>query len=220
MAVIDYLEEDETGTPLPKTLFARMQEDILDGKLLRGSHLTEESVCARYKVSRTPVREAMSLLEADGLIRTEKNRGAFVVGFDNNTIDDILSLKEYLERLSCVLAVSRMTKEELADLDELFEFMEFYTMKDDLSRMININNAFHKLIGHATHDAILERSLDLYRLYAAHLVPDDYTKPGYLEEVLAEHRAIYNAIKMRSEDAVRKAATEHAAGNRSRRTER
>ena len=217
MAVIDYLEEDETNAPARATLFSRMQEDILDGKLMRGSHLTEESVCKRYNVSRTPVREALSLLEADGLVKSEKNRGAFVVGFDKNTIDDILSMKEYSERLAVILSIDRITKEELSDLDELFEFMEFYTMKDDVSRMININQAFHKIIYHSTHDLILERMLNLYELYITRLMPDDYTRPGYLKDVLSEHRAIYEAIKMGSKEAAIKAIADHTEGKKKRR---
>lgn len=217
MSVVEFLEEDETGRPLPKSLFSMIQEDILDGVLRRGSHLTESSLCERYKVSRTPVRSALALLEADGLVRTEKNRGAFVIGFDRNTIDDMLDLKEYAERLAILCAVDRITDEELDELDELFEFMEFYTMKDDISRMMNINRAFHRMLSRATHDPMLERELNLYQLYVSHLIPDDYERPGYLKEVLDEHRAIYDSIKTRNREAALKAITWHNEQKRKRR---
>jgi DNA-binding GntR family transcriptional regulator len=68
----------QTNASLSEDLAARIREDILSGKLTDGSKLTEQTICDKYKVSRTPVREALSKLEVEGLIENIPNRGAFI----------------------------------------------------------------------------------------------------------------------------------------------
>ena len=195
MSIREYLEEDESGKSTPEILYGNIRNDILTRRLISGSRLTEQSICDRYKVSRTPVREALSRLESEGLIRFEKNRGAFILGFSENDMDDILELKKSAEIVAISRAIKSINKQDTNDLDELFEFMEFYTDKNDISRMITINSAFHKMIYHSTHNTFLERQLNQYQLYIDELCPENYYAPNYLRDVLIEHRAIYDAIK-------------------------
>lgn len=209
MSIKQYLEEDQTNRSLPETLYADLREDILSGRLENGSRITEQSICDRLNVSRTPVREALSRLEAEGLIRTEKNRGAFVCGFSETELTDLLELKKSAELIAISRAVENADKQDLAELDELFEFMEFYTDKNDISRMTTINSAFHKMIYHASHDRFLERQLDQYQLYIDELYLENYYAPGYLRNVLSEHRAIYDALKKRDAQAGAKAILAH-----------
>lgn len=195
MSIRHYLEEDDSGKSLPESLYMNIREDILSKKLLNGSRLTEQSICERYNVSRTPVREALSRLESEGLIRLEKNKGAVILSLSEADVDDLLKLKEQTELIAIERAITSIEKSDLDDLDELFEFMEFYTSKNDISRMININSAFHKMIYHSTHNRFLERQLNQYQLYIDELCPENYYANNYLRDVLTEHRAIYDAIK-------------------------
>ena len=76
MSIIQYLEDGKTSNqPLSTNLYSELQEDILTGKLKAGEKLTEQKICDEYKVSRTPVREALRQLEMDGLIENIPNRG-------------------------------------------------------------------------------------------------------------------------------------------------
>ena len=77
---MDTINGEKTSQPLSAGLYSELQKDILSGAIPDGSKLTEQVVCKRYNVSRTPVREAFRQLEADGLIENIPNRGAFVVG--------------------------------------------------------------------------------------------------------------------------------------------
>ena len=195
MSIIQYLENGKTEKqPLAGNLYLEIQEDILTGKLKSGTKLTEKKICEDYKVSRTPVREALKQLQAAGLIENIPNRGAFVLGFSDRDIQDMFELQSIYE-LQCVkYGIERITESELEELTETFEFIEFYTLKNDIMKMININIAFHQILYNATHNRILINIMKTYQTYQRYTNPPDYSAPGYLQEVLEEHRAIYEAF--------------------------
>lgn len=196
MSIIQYLEDGRTNDPksLHSTVYTELLEDILTGKLIPGAKITEQKICSEYNVSRTPVRGAFCQLETDGLIESIPNRGAFVIGLSDRDIDDILELRTSCEVCAVKWAIERITEEEFAELEESFEFMEFYTMKNDIDKMISINAAFHQIIHNATHNAGLIKQLTSYQTYLKYCRPSDYTIPGYLDKVFSEHREIYRAF--------------------------
>lgn len=195
MSMIQYLEDGKTGNqPLSTNLYTELQEDILTGKLKPGEKLTEQRICNEYKVSRTPVREALRQLEMDGLIETIPNRGAFVLGLSAQDIEDMYELRKAYEIQAVRWAIARITEEERNELEETFEFMEFYTMKNDINKMLNINMAFHQIIYNATHNRMLKQLLSSYQVYLKYRKPSNYYAPDYLADVLNEHRAIYEAF--------------------------
>jgi DNA-binding GntR family transcriptional regulator len=186
---------------LSNDLFTNLRKDILQGKLRQGEKLTEQQICDEYNVSRTPVREAFRQLELEGFIETIPNRGAFVVGFSQQDIQDMYELRKSYEVLAVKWAIERITKEEYEKLEEAFEFMEFYTQKKDVEKMLNINMNFHELIYKASHNRMLYHILSSYQLYIKQSRPSGRgdVSSGYLDEVLKEHRAIFEAFK--NEDA-------------------
>ncbi|MEE0741776.1 MAG: GntR family transcriptional regulator [Emergencia sp.] len=195
MSIIQYLEDGKTGNqPLSTNLYTELQEDILTGKLKPNEKLTEQKICNEYKVSRTPVREALRQLEMDGLIETIPNRGAFVLGLSDQDIEDMYELRKAYEIQAVRWAIARITEEERNELEETFEFMEFYTMKNDINKMLSINTAFHQIIYNATHNRMLKQLLSSYQVYLKYCNPSNYYAPDYLSDVLDEHRAIYEAF--------------------------
>ncbi|MEG2053208.1 MAG: GntR family transcriptional regulator, partial [Bacilli bacterium] len=95
---LQYLDENKsTNQPLSTNLFNELQIDILSGKLKTGDKLTEKRICDEYKVSRTPVREALRQLEMDGLIENIPNKGAFVLGLSPQDIEDMHILRKVYE---------------------------------------------------------------------------------------------------------------------------
>ncbi|MBR5315708.1 MAG: GntR family transcriptional regulator [Firmicutes bacterium] len=217
MSIIQYLEDGKTGTqPLSTNLYTELQEDILTGKLKPNQKLTEKKICDEYKVSRTPVREALRQLEMDGLIENIPNRGAFVIGFSEQDVSDMYDLRKAYEIQAVKWAIERITEDELNELEETFEFMEFYTMKNDINKMLNINTAFHQIIYNATHNRMLKQMLSSYQVYLKYCNPSNYYAPNYLEEVLAEHKAIFEAFKARDVKAGELAMTVHMDNSRNR----
>ena len=182
---------------LSTDLFSTLRTNIIEGKYERGYKLTEQNLCSTFNVSRTPVREALRQLEIEGLVETIPHRGVFVLGFSQQEIKDMFQLCKPYEVLAVRWAIERATDEELDSLAETFEFMEFYTKKNDVEKMIKINTHFHQIIYAASHNRLLSNMLNLYRQYGAAAKKDKVFGDDYLAPLLEEHREIYNAFKDR-----------------------
>lgn len=219
MPIFNYTDDNNSSNaPLSSVLFSRIQKDILTGDIKPGEKLTEQRICDRYKVSRTPVREALRQLEKESLIENIPNRGAFVIGFTNQDILDMFELRSTYEIQAVKWAVERITDDETEALEETFEFMEFYTMKKDIEKMLNININFHQNIYKASHNRMLLKTLSSYQLYVKYTNNFDYDDPEeYLETVLDEHRKIYQAIKNKNSFDAAVAMKEHMDKSKIRR---
>lgn len=202
--------------PISNNLFSQLQKEILQGKLRAGEKLTEQSICDKYKVSRTPVREALRQLEMEGLIETIPNRGAFVIGFSQQDLADMYELRKAYEVQAVRWAIERITDEEMEDLEETFEFMEFYTQKNDIDKMLNINTGFHQLIYTASHNRMLQHVLSSYQIYVKHCRRPVPYPDNYLADVLEEHRAIFKAFQDRDVEAGVSAMEQHMNNSISR----
>ena len=187
---MDTINGEKTSQPLSAGLYSELQKDILSGAIPDGSKLTEQVVCKRYNVSRTPVREAFRQLEADGLIENIPNRGAFVTGLTKRDISDLFDLRILFEVQAVEWAVKRMSSEEIDRLAESLEFMEFYTLKEDVEKV-------HTYLKYsAPHKTYTEESL---------------------KSILEEHKAIYDAFETRNAAAGRKAMEHHMEQSKLRR---
>jgi DNA-binding GntR family transcriptional regulator len=110
------------------------------------------------------VREAFQKLELDGLIEIIPNRGAFVLGLTRQDIEDMYELRSAYESIAVKWAIDRMTQEEFDEMQEAFELMEFYTMKQDPAKMLAMNTRFHQIIYNGTKNRMLLKSLRQFPL--------------------------------------------------------
>ncbi len=198
-----------TGHPLSGNLFTELQSDILRGRLKQGEKLSEQQICDKYGLSRTPVREAFRQLELEGLIETIPNRGAFVLGLSQRDLQDLFEMRKAYEVLAVKWAIERITEEEQEKLEEAYEFMEFYTMKGEADKMLNINMQFHNLIYRASHNRILEHTLSTYQLYLKETESNSAYLDGQLEEVLLEHKKMFDAFVSKDPEAGGAAVAAH-----------
>ena len=202
-------EEKNKPKALPDRIYEELLRDILTGRLRKDSRLNETKICQTYKASRTPVREAFRRLEMDGLVEYIPNRGEFVRGLSQTEVDDMLLMRIELEVLAVQFSVERITEEEEEELADIFKFMEFYTKKNDIQKMIDINFAFHRLLYKSAHDKLLEKTLLAYHTYTNYCCPHNYFAPNYLKRVLAEHRRVYRAIMAKDSHAATDAMRVH-----------
>jgi DNA-binding GntR family transcriptional regulator len=197
-------------------LFSDLREDILTERLKPGEKLTEQRICEAYKVSRTPVREALKQLATEGLTEMLPNRSAFVLGFSRGDMEDIFELRGICETQAARRAIERVTESRLAEFDEILEFMEFYTKKRDIKKLTEININFHQAIHDASECRMLRRILSSQLLYIRH---SSRVKP-YGEEsisaILAEHRRICDAFRAADAEAGADAMRAHMEKARAR----
>jgi DNA-binding GntR family transcriptional regulator len=202
--------------PLSVDLFSKLREDILSEILKSGEKLTEQRICDMYRVSRTPVREALKRLENEGLIEMIPHRGAFVRGLSEQDMEDMFALRKIYELQAARWAIDRITKDELDNLEEIFEFMEFYTQRQDTKRMMDINSNFHQLIYSASRNRILQQVLSSYQVYIKYSSRTKAYEGNDLPAILSEHGAIFAAFKAGDADAGERAMLRHIDGSMAR----
>lgn len=214
---MDILPTDKSGQPLSAGLYTELQTDILSGAVPNGSKLTEQAICKKYNVSRTPVREAFRQLEADGLIENIPNRGAYVTGLSRRDISDLFDLRALFEVQAVEWAIKRMTSEDIDKLAETVEFMEFYTLKDDVEKVLTFNSQFHNIIYAGTGNRMIQKTLAIYQTYLKHSAPAKTYTGEYLKTILEEHKAIFEAFESKNPAAGRKAMEYHMEQSKLRR---
>lgn len=209
--------EHQGNLPLSTTLFLEIQKDILSGEIKPQTKLTEQNLCKKYNVSRTPVREAFRQLESEGLIENIPNRGAFVIGLSNRDISDLFDLRCLFEIQAVEWAIQRMEDEEVAKLREIIEFMEFYTVKGDIEKVLQFNSSFHNTIYVGTQDRMLQKTLAAYQTYLKHSAPPRTYTGDYLDTILKEHKEIFKAFENRNPIAGKTAMMHHMKESKLRR---
>jgi len=137
-----------------------IRSGILDGRFPPSSRITEQDIAAQSGVSRTPVREALRRLQAEGLLQFVPNQGAVVATWSARDIEEIFELRAMLESYVAALAAERATPEQINQLRDLAERQ--YDLSQDCSSAVLkavsvLNNQFHK---------ILQQSADSKRLDA------------------------------------------------------
>ena len=188
-------EDTVAGLPLAINIFIRLRESILRGKLKNGEKLTEQRICNEYNVSRTPVREAFRLLEQEGLITMIPNRGAFVTGFTDQDIADMYDMRSEYEVLAFIWAVKRITDDELADIRNSYELMEFYTHKKEFEKSAEQNYNFHEMIYKASHNRLLTQVLTSYQYYTKQLQYGKERNYDHMDQVLEEHYEMLKSLE-------------------------
>ena len=185
---------EANSAPASAGVLAKLQEDILTGQMRPGEKIIEQRLCERYGASRTPVREALHQLELDGLVEYILNRGYFVIGMSEQNFEDMFDLRKAYEMQAVKWAIERITEEEMENLEETFEFMEFYTMRNDIEKMQVINAGFHQIIYEACKNRMLQKLLTAFQTYLKYKSPEVDYQENYLSTVLEEHRAIFKAF--------------------------
>ena len=180
-----------SGLPLAINIFIKLREEILQGMLKNGEKLTEQRICNKYNVSRTPVREAFRLLEQEGLIAMIPNRGAFVTGFEEQDVADMYEMR----KVAFEWAIERITQEELEEIRNVYELMEFYTHKKEYEKSSEQNVHFHELLYRASHNRLLTQILTSYQYYTKQFQISSEIKYDHMEDLLKEHYEILQALE-------------------------
>jgi DNA-binding GntR family transcriptional regulator len=119
---------------------------IVDGRLEPGTRLKEEELARELGISRTPVREALLVLQTEGLLESAPNRGATVRSYEAVDLDDLYQLRAVLEGFAARRAATRISPEDVALLAESCERFEELRAADDVTELVRENVRFHEII--------------------------------------------------------------------------
>lgn len=138
-----------------------LREAIIGGEYTPGERLRTEALAERFGTSRTPVREALVLLEGDGLVELEPRRGAVVRSFDAADLVDLYEVRAILEARAAQLAALRLTSQDLAALDATCDRAESVagSGKVAIETLIASNDEFHRVIVEASGSTRLTAAL-------------------------------------------------------------
>lgn len=123
-----------------------LRSRILSGELINGQRLVVREIARTYNVSDQPVREAIRMLQGDGLCVVNKNRGACVTTITAEDIPGYYLLRGEVEALATRLAGPHLTEVDLARLASLAQDMELLAMQDETAGYVALNKEFHALI--------------------------------------------------------------------------
>jgi DNA-binding GntR family transcriptional regulator len=179
---------------LAERLRLRISDEIVRGALAPGSALDEMELAQRFNVSRTPVREAIRLLVASGLVDARPHRSAVVARPDRKQLVGMFEALGELERICAGLSAERMTGAERAKLERLHLALQAPVRQGDTLRYYELNIPFHQAIYAGTHNAYLEKITTETRSRIAPFSRAQFTMLGRLAESHSEHEAIVKAI--------------------------
>ncbi len=184
----------------PRALYEEVAEllrqRIFKRELEPGSWIDELKIAEDYGISRTPLREALKVLAAEGLVTMKVRRGAYVTEVNEKDLADVYHLLSLLESDAAGVVASRATDAQLRELQTLHDELEAAAQpaKQDRERFFEINERFHmrllEIADNRWRDQMVADLRKVMKLNRHHSL----FKSGRIEESLAEHRAIVAAL--------------------------
>ena len=195
--------------PLRDVVFQTLRQAILREDLAPGERLMEIPLANKLGVSRTPLREAIRMLEQEGLVVMIPRRGAQVAGISEKSLRDVLEVRKSLEKLAVELACERMTEEDMKEMNRAEEAFSAAVHEGDALRIAETDEQCHDVIYNSTGNTKLVQLLNnlreqMYRYRLEHL-KDEKSRLSLLEE----HQRMMTALRSRDVELAKKAAGEH-----------
>lgn len=213
-----------TGAAGSDRVYDRLRRDILRLDLAPGAALDEGVLSARYAVSRTPVREALIRLGADGLVENARGRGARVAPLDLQNLRAFFEGLDILQRAVTRLAALRRTPDDLKAIAAGLTDFEEGAARHDSDTVNEANYRFHVAIARAAASDYLESAYDRclmeglrigYVCFSEHTGVDERLET-HLDATMHDHRDMHDAIVAQDADAAEYAAGRHVELFRSR----
>lgn len=193
---------------------SQLRERIFAGELLPGMFLDEARLAEDMRISRTPLREALKVLTAEGLVRHEPRRGCFVNEVTEHDLDEIFPVIALLEGQCARLAAEHASDADLQALEALHDKLQRHAKAKRITDYYAANFAIHEAIIALANNrwlaqviGDLRKILKLARLQQLHA-------PGRLEQSLTEHMAVFAALKARDPDGAEAAMRTHLTRQR------
>lgn len=200
-------------TLAPSALYQQVAEQlrlrIFQHVLEPGTWIDELKIAEELGISRTPLREALKVLAAEGLVTMKVRRGAYVTEVSTKDVRDVYHLLALLESDAAAVVASSATEAELAELQALHE--ELVRNKDDAQQFFAVNERFHmRLLALADNRWSDQVVADLRKVMKLNRHKSLF-RQGRIDESLHEHALIVQALQSREPERARQAMQQHFA---------
>ncbi len=189
------------GTSLHDGVAARLRTLVFDGELAPGAYIDEKALAAAWQVSRTPLREALKVLAAEGLVELVPHRGCRVIELGDADADALFPVMALLEGRCAHEAAKKASDADLRTLRRLHDDLEHHAAAHDLEGYYRANHAFHSAVQQLAANRWLDRATGDLRRFMRMMRGRQLALPGRIDASINEHRVLIDAFEQR--DAVR-----------------
>ncbi len=199
---------------LSKRVFEQLKQQILAGSIAPGTRLMEVELSDKLGVSRTPIREAIRMLEKEGLVSVNPRHGAYTSEVSTEEIMGIMEVRKYMDSMAAGLAAERGTDEEIAQIAENAEAYRQEAVKPELdsNALIAADEKFHESIAAASHNKTLLTMVTELQDLVIRFRYIYYSSPDIMAGMISEHADILEAIRSKNAEKAKKVAGEHIDG--------
>ncbi|RZT98374.1 DNA-binding GntR family transcriptional regulator [Advenella incenata] len=187
----------------------QLKKMIIEGALVPEQRLNERELCEQLNVSRTPLREAYRILQADGLIQIKPQKGAVVIKKTNEDIENIFELLAVLEGLAIRQAVANASAEEIAGIVKMHQEVEERFQKNDVSGYFEKSIGCHIAINRAAHNPFLTEIYDKLNLQVQAIRYKTNLDSNEILQSVREHASFIQALQERDAELAERRICEH-----------
>ncbi len=192
----------------------RLRERIFSHELPAGTWVDEQALAEQYGISRTPLREALKVLAAEGLVTLKPRRGCYVTEISERDLDEVFSVMAMLEGECARESAGRATKDDLKKLQAIHADLEKAAAAHDIDRFFEANQAFHHALQSIADNRWLLHVIEDLRKVIKLSRHHSLFSEGRLEQSLQEHRGILEAVLAGDAAAAEARMREHIRSGR------
>ena len=184
-----------TAPALYEQVAERLRTRIFAHELPPGGWIDEQALALEYGISRTPLREALKVLAAEGLVILKPRRGCYVTQLSEQDIDEVFPVMALLEGRVAAEAARRITSADFAHLAAIHDDLEKHAAANNADRFFEANQRFHTALQEIAGNRYLAQLIDDARKVIKLTRRDSLRLEGRLKQSLAEHRGIIDALR-------------------------
>jgi DNA-binding GntR family transcriptional regulator len=180
---------------LNQKVYRLLKESIIKGFLEPGTKLLENKIAEEMQVSRTPVREAMQKLVAEGFVKTAPNQTMVVTEVSPEDVKEVLQIRGVLEGLAARITAKKINRQEIDELENVVTKMSLHVSRENLSSYCKVDDEFHNLILNICGNKWIIQIRDNLGSFIYRFRIKSLSIPGRLKHSLEEHQAIMESLK-------------------------
>jgi DNA-binding GntR family transcriptional regulator len=215
--------QTSSATPVHNSLAApalyeqvaeRLRARIYAHELAPGAWIDEQSLADEFGISRTPMREALKVLAAEGLVELRPRRGCYVAELSERDLDEIFPVLALLEGRVAEEATRRLASADFSRLEQIHAALERHAAANDADKFFEANQAFHSALQELAGNRWLSQLIDDTRKFLKLTRRDSLRLEGRLKQSLAEHRDILAALRERDPGLTARRMHDHILSGR------